>query len=514
MRKLTTFVLASFIFLTLSSCTGTEEKSLTICGNIPIDPLSTADGTNFFSSGLDDLIFSPLAVYKNLYEIHPVLVESTTTSLGGGSAWEIRLKDGVRFHNGTPLTAEDVAFSIEKGKETSTLLKTITGTDILGERESRLRFDKPLSDITRVLGEIYVYPSRIFNFDAPWRETLLKNPIGTGPYKFKRWLSNGIELEANDGYFEGRPKIKKVVYIYEKDEEKRITRFLKGEADILSVISPKAAGFLEKDNKYSISISKTVTPYLVALFLNNRSPLFSDRRIRTALNMAINRELLIDKGLYRAGVTAHGTFIADMLPEGYVPTPFPYDPQKALQLLKEAGLSDKNGDGILEKGKEKFRFHFYYSTASEEFKRLADLIAQQFYEIGVEVETQPISLQEMFGKKLKAGGYDAILCDISVTQPGNIWGTDSLKGGEGMNLSRYNSNEADDLINQINTAKDAREKRRIHSMLDRNIHEDAPAVFIYHIVEHSVVGSRFKGTSDFKNEPYSFYKIKDMDIGQ
>lgn len=509
-RKLTTFVLASLIFLTLSSCTKTEEKSITISGNIPIDPLLTADGTNFFSSGIDDLIFSPLGVYKNIYEIHPVLVESATTSLGGGSAWEIRFKDGVRFHNGMPLTAEDVVFSIEKGKEGSTLLKTITGTDILGERQIRLRFDNPVSDISGILAGIYVYPRSIFNSDAPWREILLKNPIGTGPYKFKRWLSNGIELEANDDYFEGRPKIKKVVYIYEKDEEKRIARILKGEADIISPLSPKAAEFLIKDSKYSVDVSSNVTPYMVAVFLNNRSPLFSDRRVRNALNIAIDREFLIDKGLDGAGVPAHGPFIADMLPENYAPTPFPYDPKKATQLLKDAGWRDKNGDGVLEKGRERFRFLLYYSTASDEFKMVADMISQKLYEIGIEVESRPFALTEIrLSEK-----YDAILCDISITQPWNIWGTSSLKGGEGMNFSNYSNKEADDLFDQVGKAKDAKEKRRIYGMLDRVIHEDAPAVFIYHIVEHSVVSSRFKEGSEFRNESYSFYKIKDMDIGQ
>lgn len=503
-RKVTTLVLASFIFLTLSSCAKSKDGTLTICGNIPVDPSSTADGSNFFSSGIDDLIFSPLAASKNLYELHPVLIESATP-LRDGSAWEIRLREGVSFHNGMPVTAEDVAFSIEKGKETSTLLKTITGTDILGEREIRLRFDKPVPDISGILINIYVYPRRIFNSDAPWRETLLKNPIGSGPYRFKRWLPDGMELEANEGYFEGRPKIKRVVYLYEKDEERRLASLLKGEADILSPLSPKVAGFLEKDDKYSVSISRTVTPYLVALFLNNRSPLFSDRKVRTALNMAVKREALVDKGI--SGVPAHGPFISNMLPDGYAPTPFPYDPKKAAQTLHDAGWS-KNKDGVLEKGGKRFGFLLHYSTASEEFKRLADMISQQLYEIGIEVESRPVAFTEIpLSEK-----YDAVLCDLSITQPGNTWGTNPLNEGESLNLSSYSSKEADDLIKQIGRLKDAGEKRRIYAILDRVIREDAPAVFLYHIIDHSAVSRRFKEGSGFRNEPYSFYKIKDMDL--
>ncbi|MEK7851703.1 MAG: hypothetical protein AAB275_07435, partial [Deltaproteobacteria bacterium] len=148
--------------------------------------------------------------------------------------------------------------------------------------------------------------------------------------------------------------------------------------------------------------------------------------------------------------------------------------------------------------------------ASDEFRKVADIIAQQFYEIGIEVEIRPVAFTDIRPSEK----YDAILCDINILPLSNIWGTNSLNKGEHLNLSNYSSKEADDLLNQLNTTTDAREKKRISGMLDRVIHEDAPAVFIYHIVDHSVVSSRFKEGSEFRNESYSFYKIKDMDIGQ
>lgn len=511
LRKIDILFIASSlsILLILYSCTDARDKTLTICGNIKIDRLSTTDGNNFIANALEDFLFTPLANIDSKFEIHNILVEKATPA-ADGKIWEVRLKKGVRFHDGQPLTADDVAFSIEKRKEILSTLGAIRRTEVLDEKNIRLIFDKPFRDISDFLTNIYVYPRSIFRPGEPWKETLLNNPIGSGPFRFKKWLDNGIEFAANNDYFEGRPKMERIVYLYEGNEDRRLNRLLKGTADIMIPASPNSAKFLERNP--SFYLNKAAFPYYVAVFLNNRSPLFSDLAVRKAVNMAVNRGNLIEKIINGGGIPVHGPFLENMLPEGHPGIPYGYAPGAAAQLLKEAGWKDKDNDGVLEKDGKRLIFTIYYSTASEEFRRLADMISQQLFEIGIEVECRPVIDTDLMNKHLPSRGDEAILADPSIATPEAVWQSRSVQGSASINFSNYSNREVDDLFDRAGNEADSREIRGIYSRIDRLIHEDAPAVFLYYPVYYSAVSKRVRDGMEFKGTPYDLYKIKDMNI--
>lgn len=510
LRKIDILFIASSlsILLSLYSCTNAGDKTLTICGNIKIDRLSTTDGNNFIANALEDILFTPLANIDSRFEIHNILIEKATPA-AGGKIWEIRLKNGVRFHDGQPLTADDVAFSIEKRKEILSTLGAIRQTEVLDEKNIRLIFDKLFRDVSDFLTNIYVYPRSIFRPDEPWKETLLKNPVGSGPFRFKRWLDNGIEFAANDDYFEGRPKTEKIVYLYEGNEDRRLNHLLKGKADIMIPASPNAASFLKGYPRFYVN--RAAAPYYVAVFLDNRSPIFSDPAVRKAVNMAVNREYLIERGINGDGTPAHGPFLTDMLPEGHPGIPYGYAPGAAAQLLKEAGWKDANNDGVLEKDGRRLSFTLYYSTESEEFRRLADMVSRQLFEIGIEVETRAAD-PDFRDKQHISLGDDAILTDASIFPPEAVWQSRSVQGPKSINFSNYRNREVDELFNQVRTAKDSGKIKSIYGRIERLIHEDAPAVFLYHPVSYSAVSRRVGNGMEFRGAPYDLYKIKDMDI--
>lgn len=512
MKKFAPLLLAIVLpfLLTIAVCTKPKEKTLTICGTIAIDRTSTVPGSNFFQNYLEDLIFTPTSNIDTNYKVHNILIEEARAVTNGGS-WDIRLKSGVRFHNGTPVTARDVAFSIERRMDLgSSKLNRIIQIEAINENILRLRLDPPVSDISDLLLGIPVYPRDIFfREDEHWQKTLLRKPVGSGPFRFSRWLHNGIELIANKDYFEGRPKLDKIVYLYEKDEGKRLTHLLKGSADILAPVSPEAARFIEKDTRFYVT--RMVSPYYIALFLNNQSHLFNDKTVRKALNMAINREHIIEKVVIGVGVPAYGPFLKDMLPDGYSGTPTGYDPTTAMQLLKEAGWADTDGDRIIDKKVERFRLKLYYAADIAEFKKLADLIAQQLFEIGIEVETIPATFGEIMEKYFPSGEYDAILMNMGAFSQETVWQSRSIHGPKSCNFSDYSNKDVDTLFDQAGKTADSKEIKKIYGMIDKIISEDAPAVYLYNPVSYSVASRRFKGAKEFRTSPYNFYKIKDWD---
>ena len=511
LKKAIFFSIAALIlsFLIFQSCKNNNGKPLTICGNIKIDRHSTETNTSIFYTPLEDFFLSPLVHYDpNTNEYRQIIIKEARP-LEGGKAWDIELKDNVRFHDGTTLTADDVAFSIEKRKEFSARLLNIRQTKALDKKSIRLSLDNPVSDISDLLSFISVYPSHIFRQEEAWRKTFLEKPVGSGPFKFKRWLKNGVEFAANEDYFEGRSRIGKIVYISEDDENKRLSYILEGTADIMAApVSPKIAGFVKRDPQFHIN--ELPLPYYSAIFLNNRSKIFSESRVRKAVNLAVNREYLIAKGVEGAGVPAYSPFMKNMLPEEYSIIPYNYDPKAALALLKEAGWRDKNKDGVLEKGGKRLRLRLYYLKGSEEFKVLADIISQQLYEVGIEVDTMPFEYP-LQGKYLRSAGYDALLVSKGSFYFESVWQTRSLFGDKTYNYSGYSNKDVDALFEQARKTADPDEVKRIYGRIDRIIHEDAPAVFLYNPVSYTAANKRFKGAEGFNGSPYDIYKIKDWE---
>lgn len=497
MKKVGATLVLAFIFpflSTLYSCDKPKVKTLILVDNIKIDKDSNLQ--KVYNSLIGSLIFSPLLFsYNSGASEHRVLAEDVKV-LPGNRVIEVKLKDSVRLHDGKPLTADDVIRSIDRLKIE---LNNETLKEVKAEVIDRLRFrmmsNFPISDAKELLASISVFPSPSSLFN------------GTGPFRFKRWVHNGVELEANSDYFEGAQKLNKITYLYEPDERKRLTMLLKGEADLLAGLSPDMARFLEKDVRFNVH--KDHEGFYTALFLNNKAPIFSDKRVRKAVSMAIDRKSIIEKGLDGSGVSISTPFPPELLPPRSETGSQSYDPKEAVRILQEAGWKDRDGDGILEKGGRKLSFTIYYQREIEEHKRIADIISQHLYEAGIGMETVRVKKNEIGNI---SSDYDGILCSAAYDEHFNInrWLSTSPPNEYG-NLSRYVNKEVDGLLGQLQEAGSPGEKKAIYGRLREILDEDTPAAFLYTPVAYIAVSRKFRGVDKLGFHVYSFYRIKDWD---
>lgn len=311
---------------------------------------------------------------------HKVLVEEIKV-LHGSRIIEIRLRDGVRFHDGRRLTADDVVASINRLKEVDKKFEVRLGNtkaEVLNSLALRLTSAAPISNVNHILGDIIALP--------PAGSDALN---GTGPFRFVRWLDDGMELAANKDYFEGRPKLDRIIYLYEKDEKKRLSKLLNADADLMVNLSSEAAMFLKKENGFYV---KKLPFYYYALHFNCESRFFREKAVRKSVSMAIDRDSIIRKVL-KGGVTeASHPFPPAMLPtlNGTA-----YQPKEAARLLREAGWRDINGDGILEKNGMKLRFLLHYIEEAAENRKVVDLMSQYLFEVGVEIERVPVRFNDL-----------------------------------------------------------------------------------------------------------------------
>jgi peptide/nickel transport system substrate-binding protein len=273
----------------------------------------------------------------------PCLAESWTASRDGLTV-DFVLRKGVRFHNGDPVTAEDVKFSFEryKGSAATTLKARVAAVEIVDSHHVRFRMKQPWPDFmtfyaTPATGAAWIVPKKYV--ERVGDEGFKKAPVGAGPYRFVSFTP-GIELvvEAYEGYWRKTPAVKRLVFKSVPDESTRLAMIKRGETDVAySIRGPNAEEVKRTPGVTLKATFPTFTEWLLfTQQFDPKSP-WADRRVRLAANLAIDR-----KGFSDAEYLGYGKPAPSIIPrdfEFYWPAPaYPHDPERAKQLLAEAGF--------------------------------------------------------------------------------------------------------------------------------------------------------------------------------
>jgi peptide/nickel transport system substrate-binding protein len=272
----------------------------------------------------------------------PSLAESWTTSRDG-LVYEFALRKGVTFHNGDPLTADDVKFSFERyrGSSAKALHDRVARVEIVDALKVRFVLKAPWPDFltfyaTPATGAAWIVPKRYV--ERVGDDGFKRAPVGAGPYKLFSF-SPGVEvvLEANEAYWRKVPSVKRLVLRAVPDESTRLAMLKRGEADIAYSIRGALAQELARTPGLTLKpVPATFTEWLVITEQWNPKSPWSDQRVRLAASLAINR-----KEINNAEYLGHGRLSASIIPQAFAfawPAPaFSYDPDRARRLLAEAG---------------------------------------------------------------------------------------------------------------------------------------------------------------------------------
>ena len=272
----------------------------------------------------------------------PSLAESWAVSRDG-LTYEFVLRKGVKFHNGDPLSAEDVKFSFEryKGVAASTMKAQVAAVEVVDPHRVRFRLTKPWADFmtfyaTPATGAAWIVPKKYV--ERVGDDGFKKAPVGAGPYRFGAF-NPGIELvlEAYEAYWRKTPSVKRLVFRSVPDESTRLAMLKRGEADI--VYSVRGALAEELRRTPGLTLKPTLGIFVEWISMHEqwdgKSP-WADKRIRLAANLAIDRKA-INEAEYLGFAKISSGIIPRDFEFAWVPPPSPYDPARAKQLLAEAG---------------------------------------------------------------------------------------------------------------------------------------------------------------------------------
>jgi peptide/nickel transport system substrate-binding protein len=448
-------------------------------------------------------------VYQLLYDNLLNLDDQLRVGPGLATGWEqpddltyvVRLRRGVRFHDGRELTAADVAYTfnslidpafVSARRGAYALLERVEAVD---PYTARFVLKKPSGSFPIQL-VLPIVP-------AGAGATLRTNPVGTGPYRLVRYaVDDRLELAAFADYYEGAPKNAGVVLKIVPDEIMRGLELEKGSVDlVVNDLSPDTVAQLGDDGDMQV-VTSSGTDYAY-VGLNLREPLLKDRRVRQAIGHAIDREAIVKylrRGLAQPAVgvvpPASWAFKADTFQ-------LAYDPARAKQLLDEAGFPDPDGDGPAS------RVRLTLKVSTNEFYRLqAAVIQQDLAKVGLELDVRSYEFATL-SQDVARGNFQLVTLQwVGISDPDmlrRVFHSNQVPPN-GFNRGFYQNPEVDRLIDQATSARDDAERSALYGRVQQLVAEDAPYISLWYKTNFAVASKTLDGVHLTPLAAFTFLK--------
>lgn len=393
------------------------------------------------------------------------------------------LRKGVKWHDGQEFTAEDVKFTYEKimDERTNTVrrpqFELVKKLKIINPYEIKVVYKRPFSPSLEswTMG---IIPKHLLEKEDINITSFNRNPIGTGPFKFKEWASDEkITLVANTDYFEGRPNLDQISYRIIPEPPLLELEF---QTEGIDLYGPQPHQYKRISENKKLDIYKRLGNGYSYIGWNNRLDLFKDVKVRKALTHVINREEIVKYLLYGLGVISTGPFPPQMWYANTQIEPLKYDPEKAKKLLKETGWVDRDKDGILDKDGKPFRFTLITNNGNELRKNVAILVQGQLKKIGIDVEIALYEWAVFIRDKINARDFDACVLGWGLSLDPDIYELwHSSQAEKGFNFIGYKNPDVDRLIEEGRTEYDREKRKEIYSKIHELINRDQPYTFLY-----------------------------------
>ncbi|NLK19491.1 MAG: glutathione ABC transporter substrate-binding protein [Synergistaceae bacterium] len=489
MKKFKAF--AVITILALAFCLPASAAELRLAQVADVSSLDTQKVSDVYSANVIRQIYSNLVQVDENMEIVPDLAEGWDNP--DDVTWVFHLRKGVKFHNGEPFTAADVKYTFERlldpktASPGATHLKEVESMEAVDDHTLKIVTKRPFAPMLMSLTR---YETAILNqkaVEAAGADYGSKAAVGTGPFKFESWSrGDKVVLVRNDEYFGGPAGVEKLVYRGIPEDATRLVELESGGIDLIPGNFPyQEFANIEKDDRYeTYRVPAMSTLYMG---LNTEVKPFGDVRVRKAMNYAVDKQAIIDAVYFGLGAPARGPLSPVIW--GFDPErkpSYPYDPNKARELLKEAGFADGFDMTI-------------YSDNRTERRSAAELIQAYLAEVGIRAQIELMEWSALLSTSAKGIGGAFML---------GWTGTGDADGGltpvyhsaniGSSNRFRYKSETIDALIEKGMATLDLDARRKVYAEAQEACNEECPLVFM---ISQELVGASSKKVQGFKLYP-------------
>jgi len=503
-----------------------------------LNPLTSNDAGA--SSILGYIVEGLLQRDPRTLELKPLLAESRPAISDDKLSYTFKLRRDAHFQDGRPVSGEDVLFSIKaikcplvnapflrvyydsvvdarlvdeytvqfSTKEPYFLNESVLGETIILPRHfydpENLLKDITVRDLTREISQL---PETVRKFADNFNKNYNRNPMGSGPYKFKSWKTGQeVILEREQNYWgkgkEGidQPYLDILRFRVVNNWDGALVRLKSGGLDAMNLLplqyikQTDGERFKSKFEKFEY-----FSPTYTYLGWNNVHPIFRDKRVRQAMTYFTNRKQMVKTILFGLGKVVDSPIYFFRPEYDKSLKSYPYDPKKGLALLKEAGWKDTDGDGILEKminGKKViFRFEIKFNSGNEKRKSVALTLQDELKKHGIAATVRQLDWT-VFLDDVRNHKFDAVVLGwaMSVTEPDSyqLWHS-SQAANKGSNHVNYKNAGVDKILEVYRREFDPKKRIELYREFQQILHDEQPYTFLFMPKSLSAVQQRFRG---------------------
>ncbi len=430
-----------------------------------------------------------------------VLELAESAALVDDTTWEFVLKEGVTFHNGEELTAEDVKFTFDRiitenaieypEPHTSPrkgLISPLESVEIVDDYTVRFHLSDPWPVAMQMFVHQQIVPKDYF--EEVGTEGFVKAPVGCGPFRFVEGsFGDQIVMERFDEYYGGADElppvgpalVDRVIFKILPEASTRVAALRAGEVNIIQSVPSHMIPLLATDPNVRVVSGPSTRPAWMEMNVNK--PPFDDIGVRLAMNYAVDAETILATVLGGLGIVIPGPLSPYNNFADHTLEPYGYDPDQALELLAESGWTDSDGDGFLDKGGEIFAFVIDATPTS---KTRAEAVAGQLQELGIDAAVRIWGDYSVLKPLMLDGERTAYVGDWgdSAFDPvGHFeakWHTAVEGTGNGRgNFSGYSNPRVDELIGAGEVEPDVERRHELYDEAQQIVYDEVPAVFLF-----------------------------------
>ncbi|WP_380165034.1 ABC transporter substrate-binding protein [Jannaschia sp. R86511] len=501
--------------LLLAGCSATDPDATAVAGSAPAADGGIVIGVGSEPDHLNPVLgyapdgasrlFDSLLVREADLSLAPSLATSLPEPSPDGLTWTVELRDDVVFHDGEPLTAEDVVFTYETVLDPAVAsplagdLAALAEVVALDEGTVEFRLEQPYAPFPGRL-TLGIVPEHVLTGTTDWEGVAFnREPVGSGPYRLTSWSAgDAMVLEANEQYWDGVPEVSPVTFATTTDDQARAARMSAGELDAAVLPARLAEQFEDTDG---LQVQRRATADYRGVMLPQEHPVTGDLAIRRALDLAVDREAMVDGVLAGAGEPAYGP-VAPSLDDYYSPAAErSHDPAAAEQLLDDTGwvLGD---DGVRSRDGVRAELTVMYPAGDTVREQLALAVATDARAVGVDVTVDGLSWEAIEPRL----GTDALVMGY-----GSPYDPDFISyqlfhssyAGQGFfNPGSYDNPAVDEALDDGRTAVEDAERQEAYTRLQTELAADPPWLFLTYLEHVYVVSDGWQGSDVEQVEPH------------
>jgi peptide/nickel transport system substrate-binding protein len=461
-------------------------------------------------------LFSSLWFVDEAGKFQPDLAaEMPTVENGGlsadGLSWKVKLRDGVKWHDGKPFTAQDVKFTLElivnpdfqaqrrSGHDLVTDIKVVSPTEI------HWRMKSPYATYASLLAWTFIVPKHILEKQDLNNPPFKNSPVGTGPFKWKsRAPGDNITLSANKDFHRDGPFVETLIIKYIPDLTVLYTQFQAGDIDYIGLQGITADKYQQAKKLPGRKVVLAPRSSVESIALNLGLPQFKEKAVRQALYMAMDKTAIIDAIYYGLPTptesylpSASWAFSPDLPKQTY-------DPDGANKLLDQAGWV-RGPDGVRAKNGVRLAFRNSTTAGNQIREQAQQLLQQNWLEIGVKMTIENLPPAVMWGDNWINSKFDSAMVGISFMVGPDPDSTEYLHskasvalGGSGQNTTQFSSKEVDALLEQGVKEFDIEKRKQIYKKVQSIVRDELPYLFLF---QYTYVEGTVDGLTGYKANP-------------